>query len=199
MLDFIRVRIAKFKVGSTKPLRVIFGAGETLYPGWVATDYPVLDMTDAACWERLFNNRKIQAALAEHVLEHFDGEQLHAALTNVYSWLADGGYLRIAVPDGFHPDPAYLDMVKPDGSGAGAWDHKLLFNYKNLTDIAEGHGFHVRLLEWFDENGDFHHEDWRVEDGCIRRSAQLDARNRSRPLSYTSLICDCYKASGTAG
>ena len=40
-----------------------------------------------------------------------------------------GGNFRIAVPDGFHTDPSYIENVKPGGTGEGSEDHKNLFNY----------------------------------------------------------------------
>lgn len=34
--------------------------------------------------------------------------------------LKPGGYVRVAVPDGFHPDPAYIEMGRPGGYGTGS-------------------------------------------------------------------------------
>jgi len=57
----------------------------------------------------------------------------------------------------------------------------------------ENEGFEVKLLEWFDENGDFHCEEWSPEDGMVRRSTRFDKRNNNCSLSYTSLIVEGYK------
>lgn len=59
--------------------------------------------------------------------------------------------------------------------------------------LLENAGYKVRLLEWFDEQGKFHHEDWNVEDGLIRRSTRFDPRNSANPTTYTSLIIDASK------
>jgi len=43
--------------------------------------------------------------------------------------------LRVAVPDGFHPNPGYIERVKPGGTGPGAGDHKILYTYRTLSAI----------------------------------------------------------------
>ena len=51
-----------------------------------------------------FNEGSIDAILAEHVWEHLAEEEGLAAAKCCYRYLRPGGYLRVAVPDGFHPD-----------------------------------------------------------------------------------------------
>ena len=101
--------------------------------------------------------------------------------------------MRIAVPDGLHPDPAYIDQVKPGGSGSGSDDHKVLYTYKTLSKLLESVGFEIRLLEYFDEEGKFHYSEWSPDDGMIRRSSRFDQRNTVVPNAYTSLILDALK------
>jgi predicted SAM-dependent methyltransferase len=101
--------------------------------------------------------------------------------------------LRIAVPDGFHPDPDYIEYVRPGGTGAGADDHKVLYNYKLLSEQLRRAGFEVTLLEYWDENGDFHFRPWSSRDGYISRSRDHDERNQNGTLAYTSLIVDAIK------
>ena len=174
-------------------VRIILGAGGTSYGGWISTDYPILDVTDEKSWYRLFQAVKIDALLAEHVFEHFTDDQIAAAFANAYRFLKNGGYIRIAVPDGYHPDLEYIEMVKPGGCGSGSEDHKQLFNYQTLSAQLEKAGFVVRLLEWFDEQGTFNSQEWKGEDGLISRSSRYDERNIKSPLSYTSLILDAHK------
>ncbi len=174
-------------------VRIILGAGGTSYPGWISTDYPTLDVTDEKSWHRLFQALKIDALLAEHVFEHLTDNQIVAAFANAYRFLKIGGYIRIAVPDGYHPDTEYIEMVKPGGKGPGSKDHKQLFNYQTLSDQLEKAGFVVRLLEWFDEQGTFNFQEWKRQDGFISRSSRYDERNTKIPLSYTSLILDAHK------
>jgi predicted SAM-dependent methyltransferase len=104
--------------------------------------------------------------------------------------LSDDGYLRIAVPDGLHPDPAYIDWVKPNGTGPSAPAHKVLYNYRSILDCLESAGLTVTLLEYFDEFGVFHRRDWDPDGGLVRRSARFDPRNAGGTLHYTSLIVD---------
>ena len=87
----------------------------------------------------------------------------------------------------------YIEAVKPGGTGDGSDDHKVLFNYKSLSYLLSKAGFQVKLLEWFDENGVFHFENWIETDGLIRRSTRFDERNIKNPTQYTSLIIDAIK------
>lgn len=185
----IRNRVLRASV-----IRVIVGAGGTSYDGWISTDYPALDVVDEESWFRLFEPEQIDALLAEHVFEHLTDDQIAAAFSNSYKFLRSGGHLRIAVPDGYHPDTSYIEMVKPGGRGSGAEDHKQLFNYQTLSSQLGKVGFLVRLLEWFDEEGSFHFRDWADQGGFVSRSSRNDERNLVRPLAYTSLILDAYKA-----
>ena len=107
--------------------------------------------------------------------------------------LKKGGYIRIAVPDGYHVSKVYIDTVKPKGSGLGSDDHKQLFNYETLSKQLVMAGFSVELLEWFDEFGNFNFRDWTINDGFVTRSSRYDERNMINPLSYTSLIIDARK------
>jgi predicted SAM-dependent methyltransferase len=84
------------------------------------------------------------------------------------------GKIRIAVPDGYFPDPSYIEYVRPGGVGAGADDHKVLYNYILMKEQLQKVGFVVELLEYWDENGAFHYRDWDpIEGGMINRSKRL--------------------------
>ncbi len=107
--------------------------------------------------------------------------------------MRSGCRLRIAVPDGFHPDLNYIEYVKPGGTGFGSDDHKVLYNYESLTNILEKAGFQIKLLEYWDEKGEFHFQDWLSADGYVERSRLYDPRNQDGTLSYTSLIIDAIK------
>ena len=112
-----------------------------------------------------------------------------------WRYLKPGGYLRLAVPDGFHRDPAYIEYVRPGGTGAGADDHQVLYTYRSLGALLEKAEFEVTCLEHFDEDGAFHCQNWDVDDGLIHRSIRHDARNQDGQPNYTSLIVDAYKGS----
>jgi predicted SAM-dependent methyltransferase len=174
-------------------VKIVLGAADTSMPGWICTSSWTLDVTRHAHFERLLRGRTANAFLAEHVWEHLTASQTALANANCFRFLTPAGHFRIAVPDGLHPDPGYIDRVRPGGTGAGADDHKCLYDYRSLQSALQDAGFEVRLLEWWDEFGVFHHEDWSSEDGHIERSRRYDERNRGGTLSYTSLIVDAVK------
>jgi predicted SAM-dependent methyltransferase len=178
---------------SSPPLRIVVGAGGLYDPGWIPTDVDVLDILDEAHWQRLFRENSIDAILAEHVWEHLTAEQGLRAAQNCHRFLRRGGFLRAAVPDGFHPDPQYIERVRPGGSGAGAHDHKLLHNHESFGQLFESAGFEVELLEYFDSAGQFHAVGWDPTLGKIDRSQRFDERNKDGRLVYTSVILDARK------
>jgi predicted SAM-dependent methyltransferase len=171
-------------------VNVIVGAGGVRYNNWFSTDYDILDVSTSNDWQRLFKPETIDRILAEHVWEHLSEKESQKALTECYRYLKPGGRLRIAVPDGFHPNPGYLEYVRPGGKGQGSDDHKLLYDYKSLSKELKLSKFKVELLEYWDENGRFHAVEWSSDDGHIHRSRRFDPRNRNGSLSYTSLIVD---------
>ncbi len=173
--------------------RVIVGAGKTKQEGWCSTNRAQLDLLSPETWAGFLQDRRLDALLAEHVWHYLDVEQGRAAARLCFRYLADNGYLRIAVPDGLHPDPSYIDWVKPNGTGPSAPAHRILYNYRTLSDSLSQAGFEVTLLEYFDEAGIFHEEKWDPADGLIRRSARFDPRNAGGALNYTSLIVDARK------
>lgn len=67
------------------------------------------------------------------------------------------------------------------------------YNYKTLTRMFEETGFHVELLEYCDEDGKFHFNDWDPEKGFIYRSYRFDHRNSNESLGFVSLIVDAIK------
>ena len=175
-------------------IRIVVGSSGVFDDGWLPTDIEILDILKDADWRRLFKNYPIKAILAEHVWEHLSKNEGIIAARNCYKYLKKSGYLRIAVPDGHFPDSEYINYVKVGGVGAGAKDHKVLYTYKTLEHILKTAGFSVKLLEYFDEYGVFHFNDWDPADGKIHRSKRFDPRNSNDQLKYTSIIIDAIKA-----
>lgn len=173
-------------------LKIVVGSSGVYEKGWIPTDQPYLDLLDRAHWQSAFGEKKIKVILAEHVFEHLTKEQTLKALKICHEFLAPKGWIRIAVPDGWHPDPDYIDYVKPGGSGEGSDDHKVLYTIDSLKDVLRQAGFNPAPLEYFDKAGTFHKETWTPEDGMIHRSAEHDERNRDS-LAYTSIIIDGVK------
>jgi len=173
-------------------VRVIIGAASTEYEGWLSTDLPILDALNSSHWRSIFPYGSLYRILAEHVIEHWTEEQFRLFLRTVEPYLAEQGRIRIAVPDGFHPDSSYIEYVKPGGTGAGADDHKVIYNHVSVTRILSDENYAYRLLEYFDEKGKFHRVPWDTGDGFVSRSSAFDSRNKKSPLSYTSLIVDAW-------
>jgi predicted SAM-dependent methyltransferase len=202
-------------IRETGPLRVIVGGGHYLpYPGWHLTDQDILDIVEESHWRALFGGRKLDNLLAEHVWEHLTTEEGGRAAALSFQYLRPGGVLRIAVPDGFHPNPGYIRAVEPGGTGKAALDHKVLLTYKSLASSLERVGFAVDLLEYWDENGTFHHRPfsfsprgrinrrplfrcdepaWTRGPEYAERNGQSGGKPEQYPFNVTSLIVDARK------
>src|SRR5437868_7824456 len=183
-------------------IRLVIGAGTTEffigprgsnYDGWLITDRHSLDALDAGDWSALFSESSIDRILAEHVIEHWTESQFLTFLANIEPFVAMTGSIRIAAPDGFHPEPAYIESVKPGGTGEGSSDHNELNDCSSIERLIAGTNWSCEFLEYYDSEGEFHWKPWRISDGFIERSARFDERNQERPLSYTSLIFDLTK------
>jgi len=181
------------RAARNSPLRIAIGAGDECAAGWIATDKEHIDVVYPASMSRYFKKDAIDAILAEHVWEHLTDTDAWLAAQTCRYFLKPGGYMRIAVPDGFFPDSRYIEQVRPGGSGPGAEDHRVLYNYRTLQDLFGSLGYEVRLLEYWDEAGVFHAAPWEAKDGLIRRSKKYDPRNHEGGLGYTSLILDAIK------
>ena len=177
---------------SAQPLRIVVGASGRVAPGWIATEREYLDLVEARSWERFFARGSIDAILAEHVFEHLGAEDAFVAARHCYEYLKPGGVLRAAVPDGLHPDPAYIAWVEVGGKGPGAHDHKVLYDYRGFRRVFEEVGFDVRLLEYWDEQGVLRQADWDPAEGAIRRSIRFDTKQREG-FRYSSIILDAVK------
>jgi predicted SAM-dependent methyltransferase len=177
-------------------MKVILGAGQTKCEGWIATQESELDLRSTSDWNKLFKVDSIDAMLAEHVWEHLTYEEGVLAAKNCYSHLKPGGYIRCAVPDRFFRNEEYQNMVQVGGPGPvdhPAATHKIVYDYKMLKSVFESAGFEVTLLEYCDENGDFHYAYWNESDGRIGRSFRYDTRNSLENLGMVSIIIDARK------
>jgi predicted SAM-dependent methyltransferase len=180
------------------PIRIVVGASGIFQVGWMPTDKEHLDIVNPKSWRKYFRKGTIDAILAEHVWEHLTPDEAVVAATNCFRFLKPGGYLRVAVPDGLHPDPGYIEWVCPGGSGPGADDHKVLYTYDTFRKVFASAGFDVSMCEYFDESGEFHSIEWEPADGMIQRSQRFDKIIFDRSKSgghfdFTSIILDAIK------
>ncbi len=177
-------------------MKVIIGAGKTRYAGWTATQETELDLLNKQNFERMFAKQKASAFLAEHVWEHLTFEEGCKAARNCFEYLEPGGYVRAAVPDANFRNEWYQNMVRIGGNGDPnhpAYSHRIVYDYKTFEEVFRQAGFEVTLLEWCDENGEFHFKDWNAEDGMIGRSLRFDTRNCDGKLGMVSIMLDARK------
>jgi YD repeat-containing protein len=172
-----------------QPRRVVIGASGVFEHGWIATDSHELNLLRPASWETYFEPASIDALLAEHVWEHLTLDEGESAAATCYRYLKPGGYIRVAVPDGLHPDPEYREYIKVDGVGGGGkiGGHKVVYTYLQLRKVFESAGFTTKLLEYHDEQGTAHTLDWDPAEGMIHRSRRFD------PRGVISIILDATK------
>lgn len=175
--------------------QIVIGSSGFHDPDWIPTDIEFLNLLKPADWDRFFEPHSVDAMLAEHVWEHLTPEDALAAAKTCFTYLRPGGYLRVAVPDGLHPDPTYQGWVKVGGASPNQKTnaHKVLYTYKTLTALFQSSGFRVILYEYFDETGTFQSHAWDQKLGTIRRSRRLDKRNQDGTLTFTSIILDAVK------
>lgn len=178
---------------SASPVNIVIGAGQTRLEDWISTDVPAFDVRRSDHWRKLFPPASIDRMLAEHVFEHLTSDELARFLETAGQYLAPGGRVRIAVPDGYHPSADYINSVRPGGIGVGAGDHKMLYTCDLIGELMRKQDYQFELLEYFDAAGQFHQSGWSAHDGFVSRSADHDARNADGQLNYTSLIVDCWR------
>jgi len=180
-----------------RDLRVVVGSGvSNNNVGCKHTEENELNLLKRSDWEEMFALNSISAILAEHVWEHFTYEEGINVAKTCFEFLKPGGYARCAVPDGFFRNEWYQNMVKVGGPGLAdhpAASHKIVHTYRTLKSMFETAGFQVQLLEYCDENGDFHYNDWDENEGFIYRSKRFDHRNQDGELGFVSLIVDTVK------
>lgn len=185
-----RVRRLRKEMAVARPLNVIIGAGPTKVPGWFHTDKEILDISSPDDWRNLFEPELIDRLFAEHVLEHLSETEGRTAVVESYRCLKSGGLFRIAVPDGYRRDAAYVAEASPPNDG-----HQVFYTIDTLTQLLVSVGFSVTPLEYFDENEQFHARSWDESDGLVMRSARFDCQQdfQRGDLYYTSLILDAHK------
>jgi predicted SAM-dependent methyltransferase len=187
-----RYRLNKLSNYKQNP-SIVIGAAGISSTGWIATEQSWHDITSRQSWSIFFKPGRVKRILAEHVLEHLNPLEAEQAIQNFYEFLEPGGYVRIAVPDGNHSSPEYIENVRPGGIGPGALDHKVLYTFATLNKLFTSQGFIVNGLEYFNNSGDFIANHWKNEDGLIHRSFLNDERNRGGVNKYSSIIIDAYK------
>ena len=171
LAKYLVLRIRRMRLRRAK--KVVLGSGGISVAGWFATDRDVLDLSDPKIFAEIWPKPFVSHFVAEHVWEHLEPSTAVTAVENCARALVSGGRLRIAVPDGRHPDSKYVEAVRPGGNGPGANDHKCLYTLESLSELIRRGSLCPIPLEWWDEDGVFHREDWDPADGfCLEKFSQ---------------------------
>lgn len=177
-------------------MKLILGAGATAYDGWTPTQINELNLLHAEDFRAVLGEERAEAMLAEHLWEHLSFEEGILAAQHCFTYLQPGGWLRAAVPDGCFRNPVFQNMIQIGGPGPAdhpAASHKIVYDYRRFQAVFTAAGFEVELLEYCDENGDFHYRHWNDADGHIGRSFRYDTRNSMAGLGMVSIIIDAHK------
>lgn len=177
-------------------MKIVIGAGKTKYNGWYHTQESELNLLDKDTFTKLIPLKNAQCFLAEHVWEHLTYKEGVIAAKNCFDHLQNDGYLRIAFPDKNFRNDWYQNMVQVGGPGPKdhpAASHKIVHDYKSLSQMLKEAGFEISLLEYCDDEGVFNYRYWNNDDGHIGRSFRYDTRNNSESLGMVSLIIDAHK------
>lgn len=176
------------EISSVQNLKLHIGTGAKSFNGWINLDLPYFDLRSNKLWDYLFRKASIDNILLEHVLEHLTPEEVNQTLTLAKDYLKKTGVIRIAVPDKNHPNPDYIDHVKPNGTGAGSDDHKSFWNFDEFNTMCISLGLQCTPMEYYDESRKLTMGDLNETDGVITRTAR---KKRTDHLSdYSSLIID---------
>ena len=193
---YFRLKLAIF---FNKEIKLIIGAALTSQKGWYSTNEEWLDVSNPEHWNRLFKGKdNLKCVMAEHVFEHLTEKEMRIAIKLIYKYLYKNGHLRIAVPDGNHPNHEYRLNTGINGIGPDASDHKQFITYEFIKMTLENNGFECQIKEGYLNNGNLVENDLDNKLGFIMRSRRnfLFKKNSIKTFhdSNTSLIVDATKA-----
>ncbi|NEN23421.1 hypothetical protein G3O08_07900 [Cryomorpha ignava] len=169
-------------------LKLNIGSGILSYQGWTDLNLPFFDLTSDKLWVYFFQGSPINNILLEHVLEHLTVDDVRHSLKLAKTYLVKNGRIRIAVPDKNHPNPEYIEYVRPNGSGPGADDHKSFWNYSDFLNLAKELGYNYELFEYYKEDGELIMNELDEKNGIVTRTARNPSKGSIE--DYSSLIVD---------
>ena len=152
-----RIRQLQRDVGS---LQLIFGCGETRYPGWVGVDCfrgKVVDLLLDLRRRLPFSDCSVTYCYSEHFLEHLYPEEAKLHLAEVHRILTPGGVYRVVVPAAVYfakkyleGDLAFFSLAHPSEErpfdavyNIMNWNgsHRSIFDFPQLEYLAKNAGF----------------------------------------------------------
>lgn len=153
-----RIKISRLERKGT--LRLLFGCGETAFPGWVGIDCYLRHNVDLLLDLRRplpFSDATVSYCYSEHVLEHLRPEEGLRHLRDVLRVLRPGGVYRIVVPDAVRfferylaGDEAFFRLAFPwaDRPMQAIWhivnwggDHRNVLDFAELDYMGKQAGF----------------------------------------------------------
>lgn len=193
-----RRQLIKGPIARGENIKIIVGAAETFQEGWYSTNEQWLNIVSKKDWSTVFSEKKIITnVVAEHVFEHLTRDQCLTSLKNIHKHMIEGGRVRIAVPDGYNPNPEYIRHVGIGGIGDDAADHKQLLNVDVLKEIFVETGFTPNHIEGYTKEGALITNDFSDHEGVIYRSRKHSTEIRRKRWAFvdaeTSLIVDGIK------
>jgi predicted SAM-dependent methyltransferase len=213
MQQFKKKLKLKIKLLLSPQTKIVLGAGNTSFPGWLSLNRDMCDLTLEKDFRFLFKTSSLDNILLEHVVEHLETQDFEKALDIMKKFLRPGGRIRIAVPDKNHPSSYVRELTGINGTEPGADDHKAFYSIDDFKGLALKHGLTLEPLEYFDHSGIFHSRDFNMENGYIIRCSvnykgrftndekekeklfntlpdALKSQFVEKQISYTSLLAD---------
>lgn len=184
-----KMKAAIKRAQKTGALKLNIGSGTVEIPGWINLDLPFFDLRNDKLWRSFFNGLQFDRIVMEHVLEHLTQQEVETALSLARKHMGPQSVIRIAVPDKNHPNPKYIEYVKPGGTGAGSHDHKSFWNLNDFEQLCVRLDLQVFPLEHYDSSGQLKMTELDEANGPIFRTARR--ANKNHPIEdYSSLIVD---------
>ena len=187
------IRLLRRQIESCDRIRLAVGSESHCSENWIPAASDQIDLVNPGSWSSFLQKSSVDAILAERVWGHLSEHDSRTAARNCFQFLRPGGYLRVAVPDGFHPSQQRKTLQGGVGSETGVGGGGRLYNHLSFADVFLAVGFQVQMIEFFDQEGVFHSNHWDVSKGLVKRSLLFDERNIAQPFAYTSLVLDAVK------
>jgi len=114
----------------------------------------------------------IEVVYSEHVLEHFDMGIAAGICSEIHRILQPNGIFRAVVPDAILRRGSDPPEVLPCEHR-----HKVAWTYHSLSWLLKNAGYEVKLVKYWDENGQLHVDQERLQLplGSIKRPESLIA------------------------
>ncbi len=144
----------------SEDLRLVFGCGETRYPGWTGIDCfrgQAVDLQLDLRRSLPFRTNTVELCYSEHFVEHLYPEEAERHFAEVFRILKPGGMYRVAAPAAIRFAQKYLENDREFFALAHPWEHRpfdvvrkifswngehrTIYDYSQLEHLARQAGF----------------------------------------------------------